>query len=171
MIAVIPRCRKSARNLCAIISLMLMFCYFAVIAESVVAAEAHRTLASFKPDVDLDIEDGEFELQIDFTLGAGNNGLDLSAEPVILEVKGGKAAFSVTIPAGSFKKDRSGQFGYQGTINKVNILASIRPVRDGAFRFEIEGERVNLRGVANPVTVGLAIGDDAGSTVVKAKIE
>jgi hypothetical protein len=44
-------------------------------------------------------------------------------------------------------------------------------LRDGAFRFEIEGERVNLRGVGNPVTVGLTIGDDGGSAEVKAKIE
>jgi hypothetical protein len=149
----------------------LILGHFAVVAESVVGAETHRPFANFKPDVDLDIEDGEFELQIDFTLGAGHNGLDLSTESVILEVKSGKAAFSVTIPAGSFKKHRSGQFAYQGTINKVNLLASLRTLRDGAFRFEIEGERVNLRGVGNPVTVGLTIGDDGGSAVVKAKIE
>jgi hypothetical protein len=149
----------------------LIFGHVAVVAESLVAAETHRPFGNFKPDVDLDIEDGEFELQIDFTLGPGNNGLDPATEPVILEVKGGKAAFSVTLPAGSLKKNKDGQFGYQGTINKVNILASLQPLRDGAFRLEIEGERVNLKGVANPVTVGLTIGNDAGSTVVKAKIE
>jgi hypothetical protein len=44
-------------------------------------------------------------------------------------------------------------------------------LRNGAFEFEIEGERVNLRGVANPVTVNLAIGDDSGSRSVSAKIE
>jgi hypothetical protein len=148
----------------------LILGYFAG-AEALFGAETPRPFANLKADVDLDIEDGEFEVQINFTLGAGNNGLDLATEPVALEVKGGKAAFSVRIPAGSFKKDRSGQFAYQGTINRVNILASIRPLRDGLFQLEIEGDRVNLKGVANPVTVGLTIGDDGGSTVVKAKIE
>ena len=106
-----------------------------------------------------------------FTLGAGHNGIDPSAETVSLQVSGGTAAFSVTIPAASFKKDRSGRFAFQGTINRVRMIASIRPLRDGAFEFEIEGERVNLKGVANPVTVNLTIGDDSSSRSVKAKIE
>jgi hypothetical protein len=108
---------------------------------------------------------------ITFTLGAGSNGLDLTTDTVNLQVTGGRAAFTVTIPAGSFKKDRSGRFTYQGTINRVRLLASLRPLREGTFEFEIEGERVNLKGVANPVTVNLTIGDDGGSGAVKAKIE
>ena len=35
----------------------------------------------------------------------------------------------------------------------------------------IEGKRVNLKRVANPVTVSLSIGDDGGSKVVRTKIE
>jgi hypothetical protein len=44
-------------------------------------------------------------------------------------------------------------------------------LRDGALEFELENERANLKGFANPVTVSLAIGDHAGSQTVKAKIE
>jgi hypothetical protein len=51
------------------------------------------------------------------------------------------------------------------------MLVSIRPLRDGAFELEIEGDRVNLKGVANPVAVSLTIGDDGGSASVRAKIE
>ncbi len=119
--------------------------------EDIFAAEAQQPFAAFNADVDLDIEDAEFELLLSFTLGAGNNGLDLSTESVNLEVTGGKATFSVNIPAGSFKKNRSGNFAYQGTINRVRLMASLRSSRAGAFQFEIEGDRVNLRGVANPV--------------------
>jgi hypothetical protein len=170
MIALIRRTAVLARPSWAVVFLSLVL-WFLGGTEGSLAATALQPFANLKADVDLDIEDGEFEVQINFTLGPGNNGLDLATEPVTLELGGGKAAFSVSIPAGSFKKDRSGQFAYQGTINRVNILASIRPLRDGVLRLEIEGDRVNLKGVANPVTVGLSIGDDGGSTVVKAKIE
>jgi hypothetical protein len=135
------------------------------------AATTPRPFAVFNANVDLDIEDGEFEVMATFILGAGNNGIDLSAETVSLQVKGGAAAFSVTIPPGSFKKDRSGQFTFQGSADKVRLQASVRPSRDGAFEFEIEGDRVKLEGVANPVTVSLTVGDDSGSRSVRAKIE
>jgi hypothetical protein len=138
--------------------------------DGVLAATAHRPFAVFNANVDLDIEDGEFEVMATFTLGAGNNGFDLTAETVRLQVTGGTAAFSVTIPPGSFKKDRSGQFAFQGTADKVRLRSSIRPLRDGAFEFEIDGDRVNLNGVANPVTVSLTVGDDSGSRSVRAKI-
>ncbi|MGB7947642.1 MAG: hypothetical protein WCH75_08170, partial [Candidatus Binatia bacterium] len=60
---------------------------------------------------------------------------------------------------------------FRGTINAVRAIVSIRPLPNDAFEFEIEGERVSLKGVANPVTVSLTIGDDSGSRSVKAKIE
>jgi hypothetical protein len=77
----------------------------------------------------------------------------------------------MTIPAGSFKADKSGGFKFQGTINRVRLEASIRPLRGGAFEFEAETEGANLKGMANPVTVSLTIGDDGGSRAVRAKIE
>lgn len=166
MIVLIPRSQKSVRMFCSVVSLTLILGYF-----SVFGAETPQPFADLKADVDLDIEDGEFELMFTFTLGAGSNGIDPAAETVSLQVSGGKAAFSVTIPAGSFKKDKSGQFMFQGTINKVRMAASIRPLRGNTFQFEIEGERVDLKRVANPVTVDLAIGDDSGSRSVRAKIE
>jgi hypothetical protein len=135
------------------------------------AATAQHTLAAIKADVDLDIEDGEFEIVVNFTLAGGSNGIDPAAETVSLQVSGGKASFAVTIPPNSFKKERNGEYVFQGTINRVRFQAFVRPKRDGAFELEIGGDRVNLRGVANPVTVGLTIGNDAGSAVVKAKIE
>ena len=161
---------RSARSFCGMAVLSLLV-GFSTGNQGFSFASAAQPFAAFKADVDLDIEDGEFEVLATFTLNAGNNGLDLSSESVSLEITGGKAAFSVAIPAGSFKKEKSGQFSYQGRIDKVRVLASIRPLRDGSFQFEIEGDRVNLKGVANPVTVSLTIGDDAGSRAFRAKIE
>ena len=171
MTAQTPKCKKSARIFCWAVSLALILGYFGVTPKGVLGVEARLPFAAFKADVDLDIEDGEFELMSTFTLGAGNNGVDPAAETVSLRVSGGTAVFSVNIPAGSFKKDRSDHFTFQGTVDKVRVVASIRPLRNDAFEFEMEGERVNLRGVANPVTVNLTIGDDGGSRSISAKIE
>jgi hypothetical protein len=135
------------------------------------AVAAAQPLAELKADVDLDIEDGEFEIIGTFTLGAGSNGVDLASEALTLAVKGGKASFSITVPEGSFKKDSRGHFSFRGNIARVRLLASIRLMRPGTYQFEMEGDRVNLNGVANPVTVSLTVGDDDGGTTVQAKIE
>jgi hypothetical protein len=155
---------------CAVVSLTSILVYFGG-ADGLYAAQAHRPFAAFNLKVEIDIEDGEVEVWADFTLGGGSNGLDLPTKTVSLEVKGGTGAYSVIIPAGSFKKDGSGRFTFQGTISKVKLEASIRPSRDGAFTFEVQTEDANLKGFANPVTVSLTIGDDGSVSTVRAKIE
>ena len=138
----------------------------------VFAAEALQPFASFTTrEVDIDIEDGEIEVLASFTLGPGSNGLNIPQEAVTLQVTGGTAAYSVTMPSGSFKMSKNGEFNFLGTINGVKIIASIRSSRAGAFEFEVETERANVKGIANPVTVSLRIGDDGGSRTVRAKIE
>jgi len=162
---------KSARIFCAVVALTVILWYFGG-AAGVFAAEVHHPFAAFNAKVEIDIEDGEIEIMAGFTLGAGSNGLDLAKDIVTLQLKGGKGAYSVAIPAGSFKKDKSGAFKFQGTINRVKLLeTSIRPLRDGGFEFEIQTEGANLKGMANPMTVSLAIGDNGGSATVRAKIE
>jgi len=171
MIALTPGSPKSTRMSCAVVSLTLILIYFGG-AHGLYAAQAHQPFSAFNLNkVEIDIEDGEIDMMATFTLGAGSNGLDPLKETVSLEVKGGTGAYSVAIPAGSFKKDGSGRFTFQGTINKVKLEASIRPLRDGAFEFEVETEGANLKGFANPVNVSLTIGDDGGSRTVRAKIE
>lgn len=170
MIALTPRWPKLRRMFYAVVALTLLLRCFGG-AEGVFAAEAQQPFAAFKAKVEIDIEDGEVEVTATFTLGAGSNGLDLPREAVGLQVTGGTGAFSVSFPAGSFKMDKTGGFTFRGTINRVKLEASIRPLRDGAFQFEAETEGANLKGLANPVTVRLIIGDDGGSRAVRAKIE
>ena len=142
------------------------------LAQGVFAGETVYPFATFATsEVDIDIEDGEIEVTAAFTLSKGSNGIDVVKEPVALQVKGGKADYLVTMPAGSFKMNKNGAFEYLGTINGVKIVASIRQARAGAFDFEIVTERANVKGIANPVTVSLTIGDDGGSRTVRAKIE
>ena len=170
MIALTAHSPKSAQMFCAVFSLISILGYFGD-AEGVFAAETHRPFATFNAKVEIDIEDGEIDMLATFTLGAGNNGLDLPKEMVTLQLTGGSGAFSVSIPAGSFKVERGGAFKFQGTINRVKLDASIRPARNGAFEFEVETEGANLKGFANPVTLTLIIGDDGGSRAVRAEIE
>ena len=165
------RSRKTARVFCAAIfvTMMLFRCGAAV---DVFAAQSPQPFATFATrEVDIDMEDGEIEVLAGFTLGPGSNGIDLPKEAVSLQVTGGTAAYSVTMPAGSFKISKNGVFNFLGTINGVKIIASIRSSRAGSFEFEIETERANVKGIANPVTVSLTIGDDGGSRTVRAKIE
>jgi hypothetical protein len=156
--------------ICAVFSLLSILGYFGAV-EGAFAAETHRPFATFNAKVDIDIEDGEIDMRATFTLGAGSNGFDPSKEAVRLQATGGSGGYSVTIPAGSFKTERGGEFKLQGTINRVKLDASVRPARNGAFEFEVETEGANLKGFANPVTLTLIIGDDGGSTTVRAEIE
>ena len=164
------RSRKSTQIFCAVFSLVSILGYFGG-ARNLIAAEAHHPFTAFNANVEIDIEDGEIDMTATFTLGAGSNGFDLLTETVSLHVSGGAGAYSVTIPAGSFKKEGSGAFKLLGTINRVKIDASVRPLRGGAFEFAVETEGANLKGFSNPVTVSLTIGDDGGTRSVRAKIE
>jgi hypothetical protein len=141
------------------------------ITQGAFADEVQPFAAFATREVDIDIEDGEIEVMATFTLGPRSNGIDVVKEPVSFQVRGGTATYSLTVPAGSFKMNKSGESNFLGTINGVRVTASIKPARGGAFDLEIVTERANVRGVANPVTVSLTIGDDGGSRTVRAKIE
>ena len=116
-----------ARTFFALLCVTLIPCYFAG-AATLFGAEAQQPFAAFKADVDIDIEDGELEIIVSLTLGAGSNGIDPPAEIVSLQLAGDTGAFSLTIPSGPLKKDRSGRFAFQATINRVRLQASIRPL-------------------------------------------
>jgi hypothetical protein len=170
MIALTPR-SKSVRMFCATFFLIAILGYFSG-AQAVLAGEAQHPFATFNlPKMDIDIEDGEIDMLAVFTLGAGSNGIDLAKEAVSVQVTGRSGAYSVTIPAGSFKPDRGGAFKFLGTINRVKLDAAFRPLAGGGFEFEVETAGANLKGFSNPVTVNLTIGDDGASKTVKAEIE
>jgi hypothetical protein len=158
-----------ARKFCAVFSLGLLLGYCG--AERAFSVEAPRTFTAFNARVEIDIEDGEVEVWASFTPPAGGKGVDLATQVVGLEVKGGAGVYSVAFPAGSFKKDGSGAFTFQGTINRVKVESLIRPARNGAFDFEIQTDGASLKGIANPITVNLTVGEDGGSKTVRAKIE
>ena len=132
-------------------------------------------LAAFAAEVEITLgplaNDDEFEVEGTFTLGAGSNGINPLTEIVSLQLSGGGATFSTTIPAGSFTQDEEGRFKFQGVISGVALEVVIRPLGGGSFEFEAEGEGADLTGTVNPVTVKLTIGNDGGSTAVMAEFE
>jgi hypothetical protein len=118
-------------------------------------------------------------------LGATSDGIDPLSETVELQV----GTFSATIPAGSFKQRGKHEFEFRGQINDADLRIIIEradrddrwdrkdhdkrkgPDEGKEYLFTAEGKGHILAGVANPVTVGLTIGDDEGSTTVKADID
>jgi DNA-binding beta-propeller fold protein YncE len=108
-----------------------------------------------------------FELKEFFTLGTNSNGINPVTENVTLQI----GTFSVTIPAGSFEQDPNRRFEFEGVINDVSLEVQIVPLGNNIFTFKAEGKGVDLTGLTNPVTVGLTIGIDSGSTAVRAEFE
>jgi len=78
---------------------------------------------------------------------------------------------SVTIPAGSFEKDPDGRFEFKGVIHDVRLEVQIVSIGNKIFTLTADGKGVDLDCLANPVTVGLTVGIDSGSTAVKAEFE
>ena len=124
-----------------------------------------------------------FEVEGHGVLGLGSNGIAPDAEDVTLTL----GPVSLTIPAGSFAKktgrddddddkDRDRDklvtpYRFKGVIAGVSLEAKIEQGPKGAFRFEFEGRHANFGLVVNPLTLRLAIGDDAGQVVIKADID
>ena len=97
-----------------------------------------------------------------FTASIGINPL---TEAVKLQV----GNFTTTIPPGSFKN--SGRsFGFVGVIGGVSLQALIAPTGTSRYAFLAAAQGASLTGTANPVPVMLSIGDDSGTTSVKARI-
>jgi hypothetical protein len=115
----------------------------------------------------LEISVRGFDLKESFTLGTNSNGINPVTEDVTLQI----GTFSVTIPAGSFKQNPNGRFVFDGVSNGVSLEVQIVPLGNNIFTFKAEVTRVDLTGLANPVSVVLTIGNDSGSTAVTAQFD
>ena len=63
--------------------------------------------------------------------------------------------YSVTVPPGSFIKNKKGAYLFQGTINGTPLQVRINTIGSNSYTFQAEGSGAHLRGIANPVTVTL----------------
>lgn len=106
----------------------------------------------------IDIEDNEFEIRGDFTLGAASDGVNLFREEVFIKV----GAFTTTIPAGSFQQEAKGKVSYKGRVGDIELDVYFLAIGKGRFRFKVEGEGANRTGRVRLQDVSLRIGDDSG---------
>jgi hypothetical protein len=110
-----------------------------------------------------------FEVNTKFRLGASSDGINPLTEPVVFQV----GSFLAIVPPGSFTTNTDGSFLFTGIISGVNLKIQIRSLVNGGFAFRAEGRGVNLTwrelAGADPVSVGLAIGNDTGVTPLSAE--
>jgi len=108
-----------------------------------------------------------FEMRGAFTLGTGSSGIAPDTQSVTLVL----GNFSTTIPAGSFRKNRKGNYTFEGTINGASVEFGIAPAGSSSFTFHVEATGANLAGAVNPVTVQLLIGTNGGTTQLNAETD
>jgi len=117
--------------------------------------------AAFSAAAQIHPASGGFTVQGTFTPGSGGSISPLTQD-VTLQVGG----FSATIPAGSFAAV-GGSFTFTGAINGVPMDATIQP-QAGGYAFTFDGAGAPNLPAANPVTVGLGIGNNGGAIQVTA---
>ncbi len=123
--------------------------------------------AAFSVKLDnVQLSTGSYQLTSTFTLGAGSDGIAPLTEPVTIRV----GTSSITIPAGSFQQNSQG-FVFLGLIGVAAVQVHISPQGSNTFTFKAQVTGASLSGTVNPVTVGLMIGDDTGTTTVTAILE
>ncbi len=115
--------------------------------------------ASFSVKIDINAASRSFDVNSTFALRAGE-----SISPLTQDLAFQLGGYSVKIPAGSFRRQKNGNFVFEGTINGVALEAKITPLGGGSYSFKIEGAGAPNLPVSNPVTVGLVIGNNGGTT-------
>jgi DNA-binding beta-propeller fold protein YncE len=125
--------------------------------------------ATFSAHVSLDIhEDSNASSPTDaflaegrFTLGTASNGINLVAHQLNFQI----GAFSFSIPSGSFRASQGG-FHFAGKVADYDVRAQITPEARGGYGFALRVKGVNLAGSVLPLTMALAIGDNAGTVAM-----
>jgi hypothetical protein len=112
--------------------------------------------------VKLEVTQTSFELNSTFSLGATSDGISPATENVSFQV----GSFSGSIQAGLFKKTKSG-FVYEGVIGGADIEMSITPLGGNRYAWKAEGSNVLVPGSPSPITIGLSIGNDTGTTAAQ----
>ena len=124
--------------------------------------EAGQRFSAFRAKLEIDLDkkpnQDAFRLLAHFILGrGGNNVINPLAEAVTLRL----GTFTAAIPPGSFERQGSGPFIFQGRINGVALEVSIKPTRTKRYTLTAAGREANLTEAKNPVPVILTIGTTA----------
>lgn len=98
-----------------------------------------------------------------FAFGPGRGQVDPVSKDVTIAI----GPVQATIPAGSFVSNGIGGYQFSGASGRLSLRVHIGRLPSGEFQIAVH-ESGDLRGIANPVTVWLVIGDDAISTTTVA---
>ncbi|UZR29739.1 lactonase family protein [Methylococcus mesophilus] len=109
-----------------------------------------------------------FTMTSTFTLARESHGFDPLVESVTLLI----GRYTITIPAGFFRRKPLGEFVYRGKIGDVQMDVSITRLSERRYWFRANGwgRGVDLAGTKNPVTVQLFPGTNQGTVEVNAHI-
>jgi hypothetical protein len=99
-----------------------------------------------------------FQLNLSFALGKASNGINPATEEVLASV----GSFLLRFPAGSFSRNKQGAFIFQGSIDGVNVNATLKSAK-GGWELVLICSGADLSNSNLPLVGGLAIGDDTGS--------
>jgi hypothetical protein len=108
-------------------------------------------------------QEDSFRLDGKFTLAPDSDGIDPQTEPVTLTI----GDWSVTIPAGSFKKHDD----YHQKIDGDDLKIDFNPKKDGSYDVHLEGKHLDGLPSTNPVTVTLTIGYDSATISADLKLK
>ncbi len=95
-----------------------------------------------------------FALGSGFTLSSTAPVFNPLTQPITLQI----GTFAVTIPAGSFKKNKQGDFVYSGVTNGVTLKTVVKQTGTLRYTFQAGAQHASLTGTQNAVYVTLAIG-------------
>lgn len=122
-----------------------------------------KSFEHFSAHAEVEPAKKEFEVNGSFLLASNSTGIDPINQEVSLQV----GPFSTIIPAGSFRKQGSGSFHFEGIVNGVQMQVSIRSTAYGDFRFRAKGRKADLVGTTEPLTIRLIVGDNGGKATVE----
>lgn len=96
----------------------------------------------------------------------------LAVDPLTQAVTMQIGAFTLNLPAGSFKSFQSGSnsaiYLFQGVVNSTTLKVQITPLGNNQFQFSVYDKQVDLTGLSNPITVRVGIGGNSASSSVDA---
>lgn len=132
-----------------------------------IAAETTDELS--RPNLTIAVASGQFSLRSLVFLNTHGNGIAPLSEPVVVQIGNSP----ISIPAGSFSQDASGNYVFHGKIGITAIDAEIVPTSDEkGFIFAAYGFNPNLvAATINPLPVTLVVGDDVATADVTATLK
>ena len=133
-------------------------------AGSIAIANLSTPFAAFTID-NLNISPQGLHEQGEFTLGASSSGVDLAHQPVTLTI----GSFSLTVPPGSFRQVGGNvHFVLNAAINGLQVNFNLKAANgsNSQFTYVVNIQGVDLTAQPDPLTVGLKVGHNTGTTTV-----